>query len=84
MTDVVEFANSHNGAVRDGYKGNRVYHNLPRGSWQQRLPEGVIYKEYDIYPYIKGQPRGAERVVIGNDGSVWYTDNHYDSFIRIK
>ncbi|OLF49015.1 hypothetical protein BU202_00080 [Streptococcus cuniculi] len=23
-------------------------------------------------------------MIIGDDGSVWYTDNHYKSFTRVK
>jgi len=33
---------------------------------------------------IKGQNRGPERIVIGDDGSVWYTSDHYNIFTRIK
>ncbi len=33
---------------------------------------------------MKGQNRGSERVVIGDDGSVWYTNDHYHTFIKIE
>lgn len=56
----------------------KMYH-LEDGA--QKLPEGVNYKEYDINPYIKGQNRGAERIIIGDDGSVWYTNDHYYTFM---
>ncbi|WP_460646382.1 ribonuclease domain-containing protein [Lacrimispora xylanolytica] len=42
------------------------------------------YREYDVNPYVKGQNRGAERIVIGDDGSVWYTNDHYSSFTKIQ
>ncbi|MBZ2151570.1 hypothetical protein K1I86_02490 [Streptococcus cristatus] len=32
----------------------------------------------------KRVPRGTERIVIGNDGSIWYTRDHYQTFIKIK
>lgn len=50
----------------------------------QKLPEGVNYKEYDINPYVKGQNRGTERIVIGDDDSVWYTNDHYFTFTKIE
>jgi guanyl-specific ribonuclease Sa len=40
----------------------------------------IAYKEYDVNPYQKGVNRGAERVVIGSDGSKYYTNDHYKSF----
>jgi len=43
----------------------------------------VTYKEYDINPKIPGKNRGAERIVIGSDGSVWYTSDHYVTFTRL-
>ena len=41
------------------------------------------YREYDIEPYVKGKGRGGERIVIGDDGSVWYTNDHYFSFTQL-
>ena len=35
-------------------------------------------------PHVKGQGRGTERIVIGDDGSVWYTNNHYLTFQRME
>ena len=74
---------ANNGAPPQGYKGGKVYRNNPTGS-AQRLPEGINYKEYDVNPYIKGQNRGVERIVIGDDGSVWSTNNHYETFTKIE
>ena len=42
------------------------------------------YKEYDVNPNVKGQDRGTERIVIGDDDTVWYTNDHYHSFTLIK
>lgn len=83
---VIAIANqikSNNGTPPKGYKGGRIYNNKPK-SGDQKLPENINYKEYDINPYIKGQNRGLERIVIGDDGSVWYTDNHYHTFTKIE
>lgn len=75
---------SRNGTPPQGYRGGRTYRNIPVGEGNQMLPDGVNYKEYDINPYIKAHNRGLERIVIGDDGSVWYTNNHYHSFIKIE
>lgn len=50
----------------------------------QKLPEGVNYKEYDIDQYVKGRNRGVERIIIGDGGSVWYTNDHYYTFTQIE
>ena len=67
----------------DGFKGGKVYKNNPLNG-EELLPDGITYKEYDVHPYQKGVPRGTERIVIGNDGSIWYTRDHYQTFIKIK
>ena len=83
VRDVANQVKTRNGAPPEGYKGGRVYNNIPIGSGQ-KLPEGVNYKEYDVNPYVKGQDRGMERIVIGDDGSVWYTNDHYATFTRVE
>lgn len=80
---VAEYIKEHNGAPPKGYKGGRVYENVPKTSTAQKLPEGINYREYDVYPYVKGD-RGLDRIVIGDDGSVWYTEDHYETFKRIE
>lgn len=82
--EIADYVNTHNGTPPNGYRGGRIYNNNPTQTGAQKLPEGVIYKEYDINPYVPGQGRGAERIVIGNDGSVWYTEDHYYSFIKLE
>ena len=82
--DVVQQVKANNGTPPKGYKGGRTYKNIPLEDGAQKLPEGVNYKEYDINPYIKGQNRGAERIVIGDDDSVWYTSDHYYTFTQIE
>ncbi len=81
--DVLEQIESKGGTPPKGYKGGKVYDNNPKYG-HQKLPEHIGYREYDVNPYVKGQGRGTERLVIGDDGSAWYTNNHYHSFIRIK
>ena len=82
--EVANQVKDNNGAPPKGYKGGSEYKNQPQNKGDQRLPDDVKYKEYDVNPYVKGQNRGAERIVIGDDGSAWYTKDHYHSFTQIK
>ena len=76
--EIARQVKENNGAQPKGYK------NIPLEEGAQKLPEGVNYREYDINPYVKGQNRGPERIVIGDDNSVWYTNDHYYTFTRIE
>jgi guanyl-specific ribonuclease Sa len=76
---VIEEIKKKNGSAPLGYQGGREFKN-----YDKILPTGIKYKEYDVNPYIKGKNRGAERLVIGADGSMWYTADHYKSFVRIR
>ncbi len=79
---MIQHIKEKNGAPPPGYKGGKVYRNKPIKNGQ-KLPDGVNYREYDVNPYSKGTDRGAERIVIGDNGSAWYTDNHYETFTRV-
>jgi ribonuclease T1 len=46
-------------------------------------PEGY-YKEYTVSPAEGAKGRGAERLVVGGNGEVYYTPDHYGSFTRIQ
>lgn len=50
------------------------------GNYEGSLPEkkGRTYKECDID--TKGKKRGAKRIVYSNDGLIYYTDDHYETF----
>ena len=81
--NIIKQVKARNGTPPKGYKGGGTYKNSPPNGGQ-KLPEGIIYKEYDVNPYVKGQDRGMERIVIGNDGSAWYTNDHYKTFSKIE
>lgn len=54
------------------------------GNYEGLLPqaEGRFYTECDIDTC--GAPsRGAKRIVFSNDGLIFYTDDHYQSFIKL-
>lgn len=44
----------------------------------------IEYREYDVNGKISGRPRDRERFVRGNDGSTYYTNNHYETFTKIR
>jgi guanyl-specific ribonuclease Sa len=43
----------------------------------------ITYREFDVNNKIQGQARDAERFVQGSNGSVYYTNNHYQTFIKV-
>lgn len=51
------------------------------GNYEGLLPEapGRYYTECDIDTLGKSK-RGAKRIVFSNDGLIFYTDDHYESF----
>lgn len=68
-----------------GTKGGITFRNS-----EGRLPAvgagggRVVYQEWDVNPKKNGQGRDAERIVTGNDGSAWFTLDHYETFSRIR
>ncbi|MGL4632406.1 MAG: ribonuclease domain-containing protein, partial [Leadbetterella sp.] len=69
----------------EGYVGGRRFQNR-----EQLLPKvsssgtKIVYQEWDVNPKMAGQNRGRERLVTGDDGSAYYTDDHYSSFKKIQ
>ncbi|WP_132992364.1 ribonuclease domain-containing protein [Gordonia zhaorongruii] len=68
-----------------GTRGGDTFRNNER-----RLPQHgsdgtkVRYREWDVNPKQDGRGRDAERIVTGDDGSAYYTLDHYESFTRIR
>ncbi|GAB3501448.1 hypothetical protein GCM10027341_28290 [Spirosoma knui] len=69
----------------DGYVGGRTF-----GNFENHLPkldasgQRIRYQEWDVNPKIRGQNRGAERLITGSDNRAYYTRDHYNSFVEIK
>ena len=55
--------------------GDRFYNN------EGQLPKGERYYEADVN--YDGGYRGGERIVYTDDGDIWYTSDHYESFERL-
>jgi hypothetical protein len=48
------------------------------GNYEGVLPKGKDYRECDID--TDGSYRGAKRIVFSDDGCIYYTEDHYESF----
>ena len=52
------------------------------GNYEGILPEGGKYRECDI-DTLGASSRGAKRLIYSEDGSIWYTEDHYASFRQL-
>ena len=52
------------------------------GNYEGLLPEDRDYTECDIDTLGKSS-RGAKRIVFSDDGLIYYTDDHYESFVLL-
>ncbi|QDQ96739.1 ribonuclease domain-containing protein [Tomitella fengzijianii] len=72
-------------AEAPGTKGGQRF-----GNRENRLPQRdaggdrIRYSEWDVNPKKPGQGRDAERIVTGDEGSAWYTGDHYSTFTRMR
>lgn len=68
------------GGVLEDYAPGKAIGGDRFGNYEGLLPEksGRSYTECDID--TKGKKRGAKRIVFSNDGLIYYTDDHYESF----
>jgi guanyl-specific ribonuclease Sa len=77
------------GSPLPGYKGGKEFVNdgrkgaelLPFASHGGKV---IFYSEWDVHPNIPGIDRGPERLVTGDDGSAYYTNDHFTTFVRIR
>ncbi|MBC1606341.1 hypothetical protein HCJ12_00885 [Listeria welshimeri] len=44
----------------------------------------ITYGEYDVNNKLPNTKRDSERFIRGSDGSLYYTDDHYNNFIKIE
>ncbi|HKC26666.1 MAG TPA: ribonuclease domain-containing protein [Jatrophihabitans sp.] len=56
-----------------------VFHNL-----EHRLPAEPdgYYREYTV-PTPGSPDRGARRIITGDGGQIYYTGDHYETFVRV-
>ncbi|WP_256760984.1 ribonuclease domain-containing protein [Cohnella sp. WQ 127256] len=53
------------------------------GNREGKLPRAKGRKWYECDVNYKGGFRGSERVVYSNDGLIYYTNDHYESFTQL-
>jgi ribonuclease T1 len=55
------------------------------GNFEKLLPlhERGYYREFTV-PSPNARNRGARRIILGKAGELYYTDDHYASFKRIR
>ena len=53
------------------------------GNREGRLPKADGRKWYECDVNYEGGFRGAERIVYSNDGLIYYTDDHYNTFKQL-
>jgi RHS repeat-associated protein len=66
-------------AINDGATAALRPH--PYLNYDNKLPPG-LYMAFDV-PLGRGKGSGVNRIVIGNNGTAWYTPNHYAGFLPI-
>ncbi len=75
---------------RKSNKSKGTKDDNPFENKEGRLPEkdsqgnDIKYREHDVNDKLPGKGRDAERFVTGSDGSIYYTNDHYGTFIKIK
>lgn len=78
------YVRNNGGMAPDGYRGGSQFKN-----YEGRLPvtgrdgSAIMYREYDVNPYVRGVNRGAERLVMSSNGGSYITIDHYQSFIQM-
>jgi ribonuclease T1 len=78
--DVLSFVRD-NGQAPDGFVGGRTFQNR-ENRLEKTTPDGrkIKYREWDVFPKTQGKNRGTHRLITGDDGSAWYTSDHYKTF----
>jgi ribonuclease T1 len=84
VLEVLDHVNKTHEAI-DGYVGGRKFKNL-EGLLPKKSSDGrrINYQEWDVNPKMEGRNRGAERLVTGDDGSAYFTEDHYRTFKKIQ
>ena len=53
------------------------------GNYEQKLPVVKGRKYYEADCYYEGGPRNEYRIIYSKDGHVWYTEDHYNTFVEL-
>ena len=61
----------------------KIYFGEQLGSTYDSNGNQIKYYEYDVNNRIQGMPRDGERFVRDDTGNIYYTNDHYRTFIQI-
>ena len=53
------------------------------GNYEERLPMVKGRKYYEADCFYHGGPRNEYRIIYSTDGHVWFTGDHYETFIEL-
>ena len=53
------------------------------GNYEQKLPAVKGRKYYEADCFYRGGKRNAYRIIYSTDGHVWFTEDHYNTFIEL-
>ena len=53
------------------------------GNYEQKLPVVKGRKYYEADCFYRGGKRNAYRIIYSTDGHVWYTGDHYETFVEL-
>jgi hypothetical protein len=54
------------------------------GNYEGKLPKVKGRKYYECDCFYTGGKRNAYRIIYSNDGHVWYTEDHYNTFTEMS
>lgn len=84
VLDVLQYVLIHENPM-PGYVGGRQFYNREKKLPQKKKNGAIIqYREWDVHPKKPGKNRGAERLITSDAGLYYYTNDHYQSFQKIK
>ena len=53
------------------------------GNYEERLPVVKGRKYYEADCFYRGGPRNEYRIIYSTDGHIWFTGDHYNTFIEL-
>ena len=53
------------------------------GNYEEKLPAVRGRKYYEADCFYQGGPRNEYRIIYSTDGHVWFTEDHYNTFIEL-
>ena len=53
------------------------------GNYERKLPVVKGRKYYEADCFYQGGERNAYRIIYSTDGHVWYTEDHYNTFVEL-